>query len=390
MDIYNTSFSIEEELEQIKDIIWINFQDDWKFQTKLVIKNHTFDYNNELIKILKNPKISYGIKDLIIDSLWETNINALIKFLWKNSNLFTYFWKKTKKETYDYLKNYYLNYKEYWNYFLEYLIDISQPIRIIDDNLINILTDNSVDFLTNRFLCCKLFLAKIDIEKLIWIIDDKFINLIKNNLEDKSVKPENKSVKPEDKNISIPDKLKKNLWTIDDNDNKKALIFYLRYEDIHIDYFDTIIKTINELKFKILSWRSKFKEIIITFRCFWNYDENLENLISDWNSVIKFAFVKWNDFKRLINSPLRNVVHLTNWTPEEMLINWNWTPILNTTIINRFNLKSLWRENYIDLGFDAKKPKLFEDEFYIKMILSAIEKIDNSEISNKILEILDK
>lgn len=390
MDIYNTSFSIEEELEQIKDIIWINFQDDWKFQTKLVIKNHKFDYNNELIKILKNPKIYYGIKDLIIDSLWETNINELINFLWKNSNLFTYFSKKTKQETYDYLKIYYLNYNEYWNYFLDYLIDISPHIRKIDDNLINILTDNNFDFLTKKSLCYKLFLSKIDIEKVIWIIDDEFINLIKNNLEDKNLKHEDKSVKNEDKNISIPDEIKNNLWDITTDNDKKAVIFYLRYDDILSEYNQIIIDVIKNLKFKILSWNSWFEKIIITFRFFQNYDANLNDLISDWNSVIKFAFVKWNDFKKLINSPNRHLIHLTNWTPEELLINENWKSIINNAIFKRFKLNNIWESNFVYLDWNANTKKTYEDLYYVKTLLESIEKIDTNPIIKKFDEILSQ
>lgn len=181
----------------------------------------------------------------------------------------------------------------------------------------------------------------------------------------------------------------KNIWNIEKDGDKKSIVLYLRYGDTNENFDNILLEIVEKVRLKIRSWESIFEKVVIVFRHSDIYDERLLNLVKKWDDTIKFAFVMWNDFKALINSPNRSVVYFSNWTPEWLLNNSNWTSIICETINKRFNLRWIWKYNYVPLPWSACDDKVIDEYPYVEIFMKCLDKLEPSLKEKTIQKVFD-
>lgn len=372
--------TIYDKISKIKDIPGKNYQWDTVFIAKLILSDEKINYNNDLIEILNDENIARDIKKVVISLLPKISINKLLNLLWdKNQHLLLELSEKVIDSQYLEFKPILEKYKEYWFDFLFWLIWTFQEIIIIDDFINSFLSDTSIELHLRWALYDKIW---IDNRHNILIPDDLERVVNRKTIENPIVSK---------KEIEIPIWIaKNNLWDIEKDNNKNSLIFYLRYWTIKQSFYDLIISLIQQVKFQIKAWFIDCEQIIIVFRNPESYDANIFDVIKDKNEIVKFAFVQWQDFKDLLSSPNRHVVHFSDWTPEELLNKQNWKSIINRKTIDRFWLEeyAVWKYVPLDWNFDSEK--LRNDDYYIDNFYSALRKIfeNNVWVKEKVWEII--
>lgn len=347
---------------------------------RLILSNEQIDYNNELIEILNNENISRDIKKVVISLLPKVSINKLLNLLWdKNQHLLLELSEKVFDSQYLEFKPILERYKEYWLDFLLWLIWTFQEITVLDDFIHSFLSDTSIELILRRALYDKIW---IDNRHNILIPDD-----LKRVVNRKTI--DNPIVLK--KEIEIPNWIhQNNLWDIEKDNNKKSLIFYLRYWSIKQSFYDVIISLVQQVKFQIKAWFIDCEQIIIVFRNPESYDANIFDVIKDGNEIVKFAFVEWQDFQEIIHSPMRHVVHFSDWTPEELLHKDNWISIINNKTIQRFWLDRFATWKFVSLDWCLDTEKLLSNDYYMDDFFAALWNIfeNNVWVNEKVWEII--
>jgi hypothetical protein len=378
-EVHNTK-TVYDKISKIKDILGKNYQWDTIFIAKLILSDEIINYNNDLIEILNDENISRDIKKVVISLLPKVSINKLLDFLWdKNQHLLVELSEKVFDSQYLEFKPILEKNKKYWFDFLLWLIWTFQEITVIDDFIHSFLSDTSIELLLRWALYDKIW---IDNRHNILIPDD-----LKSVVNRKTIKNDISFKKEIETPILIA---KNNLWDIEKDNDKKSLIFYLRYWTIKQSFYDLIISLIQKVKFQIKAWFIDFEQIIIVFRNPETYDTNIFDVLKDGNEIVKFAFVQWQDFKDLLSSPNRHVVHFSDWTPEELLNKQNWISIINRITIDRFWLEEFAVWKYIPLDWNFDSEKLWNDDYYIDNFYSVLRKIfeKNVWVNKKVWKII--
>lgn len=387
---YKNNLSLLSRLNKIKDIE-NNSQWDTLFIAKLILRGFDVSYNEELISILQCKTIHWDIKKLIVSYLTNVTFDFLLLFLWEeNINLLSLLDEKCEKKDYSELKYFYKNYKNYSDDFLLSLTYITRPINKIDNTIMQMLSDENIHFLVRMQIAWIIFITKKDLYyKKIYSLHKRVLEVIKWNIEKDTYSQQEQNNKPTTTTFKPEKEFQNNLWDIEADGNKKAVVFYLRYDEIEEPFDQILKKIIQSVKFNIKSWNCSFQKIVIVFRWVKWYDRSLVDLIDDWNNIIRFAFVEWNDFKELINSPNRHVVHFSNWTPEELLDKKNWKSIITEKIDYRFNLSQHWITDFIKLPWSSDEKALMEDSYYIDTFHNCITELDPSFRNEKVEKIIN-
>jgi hypothetical protein len=391
--IQNTEHILAWKLSQIKDVRNKNYQWDTLFIAKLILRDFDVAHNKELIEILRwtftgDLYQDNEIKKYIVSLLPTVSFEFITNFLWeKNLYLIEYLWPIIEQTPYENIRPYVLKHKQYSS-FIDYIIRISQHIVELDWQTKEILLDPNVNIFTRLEIYRKLNLPETDPDY--WIID-KLPSDLQRYIENEA-RPSIKDSAKDTKVFTPDEKFRNNLWNIKEDGDKKAIVFYLRYHAIKTVFRKTLKELIRMVRFEIESWNTDFEKIVIVFRWYNHYDRSLVELIDDWNDVIQFAFVKWDDFQALINSPNRHMVHFTQSTPEELLDQRNGTSIITEEISDRFNFHGHWVNDYIELPWSAHKPKIMDEDWYIntfKQCFRWLSQRSNNRIIKQILNIID-
>lgn len=365
--------SLFDRLSWIEDIQRVNYQSDVLFIAKLILRDFDICYDSELIKILNYPDLwspfeEDSIKEYVATQLPQISFEEIIKFLWeKNLTLLKYLHKKVLPVPFEKIYPYFQSTSP--EIFSD-LAAISLPIDKVSDEVEKILLDPDIELVIRYEIYLKLTLTDVSDQS-------NLVSKLPNDLSqviERSSNSQNLST-TSSKKIEIDDTYKNNLWDIEIDDNKKAVVFYLRYERSVDNFKNVIKKIIDKLKFEIKSWNSWFEQIVLTFRYPDQYDNSLSDLIEDWNDIIKFAFVEWDTFQSLINSPNRSVIHLMDWTPEELLDRGNGTSMINKKTISRFNFQKYWINDFISLPWSANEPKQMEDDYYVDTFINSFKSL---------------
>ena len=381
--------SLFDRLSWIEDIQGINYQWDVFFIAKLILQDSDIKYNSELIKILNYPNLwslykERAIKNYIVSQLPKITFEDLIDFLWKeNLVLFEYLYKKAFKTPFEQIYPYFQNTP---TEIFSYMVSTALPINEASDEVINILLDTNIELVVRYEIYLKLRFTNTSDQK-------SLVSKLPKDLSKVIERDSNYQNSPatSSKKFKIDNNFKNNLWNIEEDSKKRAIVFYLRYGNLNEDFKQIIKEIIDKVKFEIKSWNSWFEKIIITFRYQNQYDKSLIELIEDWNDIIKFAFVEWDEFQSLINSSNRNIIHLMDWTPEELLDTNNWTSIINENTIDRFNFQKYWISDFIELPWSANQPKDMDDYWYINTFMDCIKWLtpnNKNQIAQKVQDII--